>query len=115
MDSSKAVLCPRFKRDDFAAIDADGFDLPEWDLHPPIATFMSDAGKSTSRSGMRKSVFYFQLKMKRRHHFYVNRIIILAAMLSFGSLLTWTIPIHLPHRLTLCFTILLTLVAFQMA
>mmetsp|Transcript_48493 Transcript_48493/g.112389 ORF Transcript_48493/g.112389 Transcript_48493/m.112389 type:complete len:207 (+) Transcript_48493:1-621(+) len=56
-----------------------------------------------------------QVKMKRRHQSYVSRILYLAGLITLGSLLTWSIDVHMPHRLILSFTILLTLVAFQMA
>merc|ERR1712224_893066 len=88
--------------------------LPEWDFHTPVLSIRNTSEKS--RSGTKNvSRFVLALKLKRRHTFYVNRIIHTAALLSAGSLLTWSIDVSIPHRLTLCFTIILTLVAFQMA
>mmetsp|Transcript_14426 Transcript_14426/g.26592 ORF Transcript_14426/g.26592 Transcript_14426/m.26592 type:complete len:470 (-) Transcript_14426:52-1461(-) len=114
MDRQKAVLRPRFKRKDFAVINTETFTIAEWELHPPVANFTVNAS-GDSRSGMQKSEFIFQVKLKRRYHFYVHRIVILAGSLTCSSMLSWCIDIERPHRLMLCFTILLTLVAFQLA
>jgi hypothetical protein len=116
-DASKAVLKPRFKRTDFVSIDIEYFSLQEWELRPPIVTITGGhRANKNSRSGRSESSrFIVQVKMRRRYHFYVSRIMFLACMLTFGSLMTWSIPLHMPHRLILCFTILLTLIAFQMA
>lgn len=113
-DAGSCSLRHRFKRDDFAAIDHDHFTLAQWYLHPPVASFEMEVGKG--RSGLfNSSQFFFLVKLQRRHQFYVGRIMLLIGMLTFGSLLSWSISVKLPHRLTICFTLLLTLVAFQMA
>lgn len=113
-DATKATLHPRFKRDDFVSVDMENCQLPEWDFHKPVLTI--ETNTAHSRSGTKRlSRFVLQLKIKRRHNFYVNRIMHTAALLTFGSLLTWSIDVELPHRLMLCFTIILTMVAFQMA
>ena len=57
-DASKAVLCPRFKREKFAVIDT--FCLTEWDLYPPVASFVSETHKLSSRSETLKSQFFFE-------------------------------------------------------
>mmetsp|Transcript_17755 Transcript_17755/g.41174 ORF Transcript_17755/g.41174 Transcript_17755/m.41174 type:complete len:472 (-) Transcript_17755:52-1467(-) len=115
LDRQKAVLRPRFKRKDFAVINTETFTIAEWELHPPVANFTVNASGDQSRSGLKKSEFIFQVKLKRRHHFYVHRIVILAGSLTCSSMLSWCIDLDRPHRLMLCFTILLTLVAFQLA
>mmetsp|Transcript_13156 Transcript_13156/g.30744 ORF Transcript_13156/g.30744 Transcript_13156/m.30744 type:complete len:513 (+) Transcript_13156:114-1652(+) len=113
VDHRRAVLLPRFKRSDFAVIDASTFHLNEWDIHPPVASF--SLPDKVVDDGQPRSEFIFQVKLKRRYHFYVYRIVVLAGSLTAASLLTWTIDLEMPHRLMLCFTIFLTLVAFQTA
>mmetsp|Transcript_42271 Transcript_42271/g.99263 ORF Transcript_42271/g.99263 Transcript_42271/m.99263 type:complete len:457 (+) Transcript_42271:111-1481(+) len=115
LDRTKAILRPRFKRKDFAVINTENFTIAEWELHPPVANFTLNKSSDASRSGQQKSEFIFQVKLKRRYHFYVHRIVILAGSLTCSSMLSWCIDLDRPHRLMLCFTILLTLVAFQLA
>mmetsp|Transcript_41264 Transcript_41264/g.94963 ORF Transcript_41264/g.94963 Transcript_41264/m.94963 type:complete len:502 (-) Transcript_41264:187-1692(-) len=111
VDHRRAVLLPRFKRPDFAVMDASTFYLHEWEVHPPVASFSIPEKMGIAEPP--KSEFVFQVKLKRRYHFYVYRIVVLAGSLTAASLLTWTVDLDLPHRLMLCFTIFLTLVAFQ--
>jgi len=114
-DASKAKLRPRFKRKDFASMETSGHNLHDWAIHPPVGSFTDKVADQVSRSGSYKSEFVFQVKLKRRNQFFVNRIIVLAGLLTMGSLLTWSLKREIPHRLTLCFTLLLTMVAFQLS
>jgi len=115
MDPSRVLLMPRVKRCHFASIALGDFSLVEWDLRAPMVTVTRNGAKSRRTGLTEASRFIMQVKMKRRSQSYVSRVLYLAGLLTFGSLLTWSIDVHLPHRLILCFTILLTLVAFQMA
>lgn len=114
-DASKCLLKPRFKRSDFASIDLEHFTLAEWELFPPVASFLSKGSKKGRSGTCKSSEFFFLVKLKRRYEYYVSRIMLLACMLTFGSLLSWSIDVQLPHRLIVSLTILLTLITFQMA
>merc|ERR1712217_644039 len=79
MDANKAVLCPRFKRNEFAAVDMEYFSLIGWKMKAPLVTIMN-GNTSQGRSGRSTSRFFLQVKLKSRPQFYVSRIMSLAGM-----------------------------------
>merc|ERR1712224_654908 len=62
-DASKALLQPRFKRDDFASIDLEHFTLAEWELFPPVASFVATSSSKGRTGACRSSEFFFLVKL----------------------------------------------------
>ena len=112
-DAAQATLHPRFKSSSFLSVDMENCALgTQWKLFPPIVWAVVGKG---GRSGQTRSNMVLQIKLQRKHRYYVRQIMALAGAMAICTSLAFTMDVDDSNRQMLTFTILLALIAYQLA
>lgn len=109
----KYVLTPDPSTTSFAKFNLGLCVLTEWILHPPMLEFGLSHPDSSKNSTVRP-LFIAKLKMQRNYKFYLNRVCLFLALLSLLTLCSFANDVaSVVDRLSLDFTLLLSLAAYQ--
>ena len=97
----------------FAKIDLSTCVSTEWNFHPTMYEFgFTDA--SLSKRGITYPLYINRIKIERKYQFYFQRIALILMLLSIAALSSFSIDVdNKEDRLSIDFTLLLTVVAFQ--
>ena len=111
--SDKNVLMPDIAKKNFGKVDLANCMMTQWIVHPTMVEF-GETDKSLSKNGLTYPLLIMRIKVERRYQFYLLRIALILAVLSLSSLTSYAVDVgEVADRLSIDFTLLLTIVAFQ--
>ena len=112
-NSKNYRFLPDNTRKVFAKMDLSTCVFTEWDVHPTIYEFGS-TDPSLSKRGITYPLYINRIKVERKYQFYFQRIALILGFLSMAALSSFSIDLdNKEDRLGIDFTLLLTIVAFQ--
>ena len=104
---------PDKSRKVFAKMDLSTCVSTEWTFHPTMYEF-GFTDPSLSKRGNSFPLYINRIKIERRYQFYFQRIALLLCLLSISALSSFTVDVdNKEDRLGIDFTLLLTVVAYQ--
>ena len=112
--SARCNFVPDFTTKEFSKFQLSNTVTTEWTIHPPMIEF-GWTDKRASKEGKQYSLFVAKFKMERNSNFYLSRVCVYLAMLSFLSLTAFAIGVgDVGDRLGVNFTMLLAIIAYQL-